>query len=253
MANRELSRQRDFLKDSLRLQIDFSTTDQNRGVAPPPLQKPPRRDQQPVSLPGREAFAALRGTDLVDAIARRRSRRRYLDRPLSLTELSWLLWATQGVTEILAPGCALRTVPSAGCRHAFETYLLAGNVETLAVGVYRYLPVDHALVFEHPADDLPAALTRATLGQAFVAAAPVTLAWTAIPYRMEWRYDLAAHRVLAMDAGHLCQNLYLACAAISAGTCAVAAYHQERMDALLGVDGEDEFTVYLAPVGKVPA
>lgn len=253
MANREISRYRAFLKDNLRLQIDFSQTDQNRGIEPPPLQKPPREDQEPIPLAGTEAFEALRGTDLVDAIGLRRSHRRFVDHPLSRAELSWLLWATQGVTEILAPGCALRTVPSAGCRHAFETYLLARDLETLDPGVYRYLPLEHALVFEHAADDLPAALTRATLGQAFIAAAPVTLAWTVIPYRMEWRYDIAAHRVIAMDVGHLCQNLYLACAAIGAGTCAIAAYHQERIDALLKVDGEDEYTIYLAPVGKIAA
>ena len=253
MANRELSRHRAFLKDTLRLQIDFSQTDQNRGVEPPPLQKPPRQDQVPLPLAGREAFEALRGTDLVDAIGLRRSRRRFLDQPLSLTELSWLRWATQGITEILAPGCALRTVPAAGCRHAFETYLLASNIETLDTGVYRYLPVEHALVFEYAVDNLPDTLARATLGQAFIAAAPVTLAWTVIPYRMEWRYDIAAHRVIAMDVGHLCQNLYLACAAVGAGTCAIAAYHQQQMDALLKVDGENEFTIYLAPVGKIPA
>jgi SagB-type dehydrogenase family enzyme len=253
MTDSERSRHRAFLKDSLRLQIDFAQTDQNRGVQPPPLQKPLRKDQRPIPLPGQDSFDALRGTDLVDAIGQRRSHRRFNDQPLSLAELSWLLWATQGITEILAPGCALRTVPSAGCRHAFETYLLASEVETLEVGVYRYLPVEHALVFEHPAGDLPATLTRATLGQRFVATAPVTLAWTVIPYRMEWRYDIAAHRVIAMDVGHLCQNLYLACAAIGSGTCAIAAYHQEQMDALLRVDGQDEFTIYLAPVGKIPA
>jgi SagB-type dehydrogenase family enzyme len=95
------------------------------------------------------------------------------------------------------------------------------------------------------------ALGEATLRQHFVATAPVTFVWTAISYRMEWRYALAAHRVILMDVGHLCQNLYLACAAIGAGTCAIAAYHQGLMDQLLGVDGNDEFTVYLAPVGKI--
>jgi len=69
---------------------------------------------------------------------------------------------------------------------------------------------------------------------------------------MEWRYGLAAHRVIALDAGHVCQNLYLACEAIGAGTCGIAAYNQEAIDQLLRVDGEDEFTIYLAPVGKVP-
>ena len=145
----------------------------------------------------------------------------------------------------------MRTVPSAGCRHAFETYLLINNVDSLENGVYRYLPVEHALLFEHDVESLPSRLTQATLGQAFVAAAPVTFVWTAIPYRMEWRYGLAAHRVIGMDVGHLCQNLYLACEAIDAGTCAIAAYNQVKMDELLHVDGEDEFTIYLAPVGKV--
>jgi SagB-type dehydrogenase family enzyme len=68
---------------------------------------------------------------------------------------------------------------------------------------------------------------------------------------MEWRYLETAHRVILLDAGHVCQNLYLACENIGAGTCAIAAYEQEAMDELLQVDGEDEFTVYLAPVGKI--
>ena len=68
---------------------------------------------------------------------------------------------------------------------------------------------------------------------------------------MEWRYDLAAHKVIAIDAGHVCQNLYLACTSLGLGTCAIAAYHQEACDELLGVDGEVEFTIYLAPVGRL--
>jgi SagB-type dehydrogenase family enzyme len=67
---------------------------------------------------------------------------------------------------------------------------------------------------------------------------------------MEWRYDIAAHRVILLDAGHVCQNLYLASEAIGAGTCAVAAYDQVLIDGLLNLDGEDEFVIYLAPVGK---
>jgi SagB-type dehydrogenase family enzyme len=67
---------------------------------------------------------------------------------------------------------------------------------------------------------------------------------------MVWRYDIAAHKVIAIDAGHVCQNLYLACEAIGAGTCAMAAYDQEAIDKLLRIDGQDEFTVYLASVGK---
>ena len=253
MDDERIATHRDFLKDSLRLSIDFRQTDQNRGVSPPPVQKPPREDQSLIPLPQREDFSEFAGADLLAAIENRQSHRRFQDASLSLAELAFLLWATQGIRQVLQPGLALRNVPSAGCRHAFETYPLVTGVDGLDSGVYRYLPVEHALVLERELDrdELRTELVPAVLGQGFVGTAPVTLAWATIPYRMEWRYHLAAHRVIAMDAGHLCQNLYLACAAIGAGTCAIAAYHQKRMDQLLGVDGEDEFTVYLAPVGRL--
>ncbi len=253
MSESQLKRHRDFLKDRLRLTIDFRRTDQHRGIEPPPLQKPPRPDQELISLPPADSSQAFAGTDLLTAIGRRRSRRRFRPEPLSLAELALLLWATQGVQAVVGPGTALRTVPSAGCRHAFETYLLISRVEDLSPGLYRYLPVDHALICERPLElaQIRAALVPATLNQTFIASAPVTFAWTALPYRMEWRYDLAAHRVILLDAGHLCQNLYLASEAIQAGTCAIAAYNQRLMDELLGVDGEEEFCIYLAPVGKV--
>ena len=124
------------------------------------------------------------------------------------------------------------------------------NITGLEPAIYRYLPVEHQLVLVRAVPDLGARIAQAALGQAFVGKAAATFVWTAVPYRMEWRYGLAAHKVIAIDIGHVCQNLYLTCAAIKAGTCAVAAYHQAAMDDLLGVDGDDEFALYLAPVGK---
>ena len=251
MDKHQIAVHRDFLKDSLRQAINFRFTDQHQGVEAPPVQKPPRDGQHPIPLPGAETWQDFRGTDLLDAITNRKSHRRFKSEALNTAELSFLLWATQGIKQALAPGTALRTVPSAGCRHPFETYLMINRVTDLDNGIYRYLPLEHALVMEQEGPDLVEKLTPATLGQAFVAAAPVVFAWAAIPYRTEWRYYTAAHRVMLMDVGHICQNLYLACAALGCGTCAVAAYHQELVDGLLGIDGTDEFTVYLAPVGKV--
>jgi SagB-type dehydrogenase family enzyme len=243
--------QRGFLKDSVRLAFDFSRTDQSRGVPPPPLEKPYAATASRVDLVPKDQWKAIRDTGLLAAIGNRVSHRQFRDEPLTLEETSFLLWATQGIRRRLGPGAALRTVPSAGCRHAFETYLCALNVTGLDVGVYRYLPVEHQLVLESAEERLPERLVEATLGQSFTGSASATFVWTTIPYRMEWRYGPAAHRVIAMDAGHVCQNLYLAVEAVGAGTCAVAAYHQELMDQLLCVDGDDEFVIYLAPVGKV--
>jgi SagB-type dehydrogenase family enzyme len=229
--------------------MDWSETDQNRRVPPPPLQKEPEADAPLVDLPAGpwDSFAA---TSLVDAIENRRSRRSYNAAELSLEELAFLLWATQGVQRVLGPGAALRTVPSAGARHAFETYLCVFRVDGLEPGLYRYLALSHQLLSLGPIEDLSARLSRAALRQKFCGNAAVTFVWSAIPYRMEWRYGLAAHRVLLIDAGHVAQNLYLACEAIGAGTCAVAAYDQHQMDALLGLDGDEEYTIYLASVGR---
>lgn len=247
----ELKRYREFLKDTIRRTIDFSRTDQSRGVPPPPVEKPFPAHARRVDLVAPGQWQAVAPLDLETAIARRESRRQYGPQALSLEELSFLLWATQGVRRKPDRGTALRTVPSAGARHALETYLCVFRVTGLEEGVYRYLPLEHQLLFLFSEADLAEKLSVATLGQVFVAQAAVTFVWAAIPYRMEWRYALAAHKAIALDAGHVCQNLYLACEAIGAGTCAVAAYHQQKMDALLRLDGEDEFTIYLAPVGKV--
>lgn len=250
MDKDKIAEHRDFLKDSLRQTINFRFTDQHQGIEPPPVQKPPLPEQKLIALPGQETWSDFRGTDLLDAINNRKSHRRFKAEPLALAELAFLLWSTQGIKIEQASGSALRTVPSAGCRHPFETYLLVSKMEGLKTGIYRYLPIEHALILEKEDEDLVEKLPPATLGQTFIAAAPVTFVWTVIPYRTEWRYTTAAHRVILMDIGHVCQNLYLAGEAIGCGTCGVAAYNQELMDQLLGVDGVDEFTVYMAPVGK---
>jgi len=249
MTDQQLKKYRYFLKDSIRKTIDFSQTDQSKGIPPPPVEKPCPAGAKRINLVSHEGIEDI---GLIHAIRNRESRRSYLDAPLNLQEISFLLWATQGVRRRLDRITALRTVPSAGARHSFETYLCVLNIEGLEQGFYRYLPLEHQLVFEFHEANASERITAATFGQSFIVKGAVIFFWTAIPYRMEWRYGLAAHRVIALDAGHVCQNLYLACEAIGAGTCGIAAYNQEAIDQLLKVDGEDEFTIYLAPLGKVP-
>ncbi len=240
-----------FLKDNVRKNVDFSETDQSRGVSAPPLQKPYPAGADIIPLPNAEAWTSIPSVDLLTAMANRRSHRTFLSEPLTVEELAFLLWSTQGIRQIANPGTAFRVVPSAGCRHAFETYLCIMNLEGIAQGLYRYLPVEHALFLIEPDDTIHSKITEGSFRQSFAGKASVTFVWTALPYRMEWRYGLAAYKVIAIDAGHVCQNLYLACEAVSCGCCAIAAYDQDLMDRLVQVDGENEFVVYLAPVGRI--
>ena len=252
MNEKLLKTYRLFLKDTIRKATDFSQTDQSRGIPPPPIEKPCSGTARRVDLVRYDQFQNIGTLDLKTAIRNRESRRTYGTQPLTLGELSFLLWATQGIKQILDAGHALRTVPSAGCRHALETYLCILNVQGIAEGIYRYLPLEHQLLHEQTVENLKLKIRQAVFGQRYPADAAATFIWTAVPRRMEWRYGIAAHKVIALDAGHVCQNLYLACEAIGAGTCALAAYDQEEMDRLLSIDGEEEFTIYLASVGKKP-
>ena len=136
---------RDFLKDSVRKRVDFSRTAQNLGMPEPPRQKPAAAGKARILLPGPDAWK-VPAIGLEEAIARRRSHRRFAAEPLALDELAFLLWATQGLRATTSSYENFRTVPSAGCRHALETYIAALRVQGLDKALYRYLPHGHALV-----------------------------------------------------------------------------------------------------------
>lgn len=252
MTDETMKSRRQLLKSEDWKAFEALATDQHRGVPAPALEKPAPPEARQFDLVAPADFALGR-MPLIEVIDRRRSRRKYTDGALTLEELSFLLWSCQGIRE-LTPGRprAFRTVPSAGCRHPFETYLLVNRVEGLEAGLYRYLPVEHKLYLLRADDDVALEIHVASEDQ-YVLESAATFIWTVIPYRSEWRYLHHAHRVILMDIGHACQNLYLAAEAIGCGTCALGAYNQAAMDTALGVDGEEEFAIYLAPVGRVPA
>lgn len=228
-------------------------TDQMLDLPQPPLEKPAAENAEIIDLIPVENIK-IKKNNLQENIFNRRSHRIFTKEALTLEELSFLLWASQGVKEVITRDdkayATLRTVPSAGARHPFETYLVVHNVETLKPGLYRYLAIGHKLVFLKEIEDQPKKMTDAALGQEFAGKCAVVFIWAMIAYRAEWRYHLVAHKAALLDAGHVCQNLYLACEGIGAGTCAIAAYDQEKTDDLIGVDDIDEFSIYMAPVGK---
>jgi SagB-type dehydrogenase family enzyme len=144
----------------------------------------------------------------------------------------------------------LRTVPSAGARHAFETYVLANRVEGLQSGLYRYSALKHAITAVDLSADIAETMTAACLGQGMVGTSAVTVFWAAELERMYYRYGERGYRYLHLDAGHACQNLYLAAESVGCGACAIAAFGDEAVNEALGLDGENRFEVYIATVGK---
>jgi len=224
-------------------------SDQQRGAPPPPLFWEPPHVIETVKLPPPESCDLVtRGFDVL--VRRRASLREYGPAALSQEQLSFLLWCTQGVRQVVRNYVALRTVPSAGARHALETFLLVNRVEGLDHGLYLYRPPEHSASCLSREAHLADALVAACLGQEFVKAAAVTFLWVAVPYRMTWRYGERGYRYLHLDAGHAAQNLYLAAEAVGAGACAVAAFDDDAANRLLGLDGERMFLIYAAAVGQ---
>jgi SagB-type dehydrogenase family enzyme len=227
--------------------LEGVTTDQEAGLPVPPMEKPAPEGSDVVDLIRAEQLT-VGDLPVREALRTRRSRRAFSPGSLSFEELSYLVWATQGVVK-LAPKWSLRTSPSAGARHPLETYLAVFRVEGVAPGLWRYQPATHRLCrIERPLETMAAELDAALNEQLFGCA--VAFLWTAVPYRTEWRYHAVSHKVILLDAGHVCENLYLACESIGCGTCGLGAYDQQALDRFLGVDGEEEMAVYAAPVGR---
>jgi len=227
-------------------------SDQDLKLPQPPLVKPAMADESArISLP--LDFSSLQlNNDLISLIRDRRSHRVYTQEDISLSQLSFLLWATQGIKSIRGKSYAtLRTVPCGGARHQFETYLLIRHVEGLAPGAYHYLPMEHAIEFLHPVENLEEVISDTLSGQSWAAKASVVFYWAMDAYRVEWRYGIYAHRTALIDTGHVGQNLYLACTGLGLGTCGIAAFQHESSSQVFGLDGTDEFVVYAAPVGTI--
>lgn len=227
----------------------LSRSDQSMGYPNPPLELGAENTEKIIDLP-RPKDVQVDDIGLRQAIEKRTSIRNYSLEPLSLEELSYLLWCTQGVKEVVRDIATFRTVPSAGARHALETYVLANNVQGLEKGLYRFLPIEHKLVEIDLGKDITNRIAHACLDQPFVKTSAATFLWTAVPYRMAWRYGQRGYRYLYLDAGHVCQNLYLSAESVGCGVCAIGAFLDEAINPALGVDGESEFVIYVATVGK---
>ena len=209
------------------------------GMIKPDFEQNPEGEFDKIILPSADS-SSFSIMDVVEAIEKRESIRDYSSIPMSI----------KGVKRIIPNVVALRNVPSAGARNAFETFLLINNVDGLESGLYKYVALEHVLLKLDLNKDLSEKFTLACDEQDHVKNSNVTFIWTAVPDRMTWSYAERSYRYLFIDAGHVCQNLYLVAEKLNLGVCAVGHYDDDTMNSMLNIDGEKQFTIYVATVGK---
>jgi len=197
----------------------------------------------------RIALPQPKGTDISfdTTLKRRRSIRHFSKEPLSLDNLSYLLWATTGIQRV-EQGYEFRTVPSAGALYPIETYVLANNVAGLEPSICHYAIKDHQLEILQ-LGDFGTQMARGALDQVMVRDAQATFIWTAVMARPKWKYKQRAYRYIYLDCGHIGQNQALAAVSLGLGTCQIGALYDDEINTLLGVDGEKETVVYMSVVG----
>jgi SagB-type dehydrogenase family enzyme len=189
-----------------------------------------------------------KGLSFEEVLLARRSGRSYSHEEIDLSELSYLLTYSTGMTR-RDRGHEFRVVPSAGALYPIETYLCINRVKGVGPGIYHYGIRGHELerLREGEKGDHMAA---SALDQDMVADSAVTFVWTAMFPRQLWKYGQRTFRYVDLDAGHIGQNLALACAAQGFAACHIAAFYDDEVNALLGVDGIDESVVYMTAVGR---
>jgi SagB-type dehydrogenase family enzyme len=170
---------------------------------------------------------------------------------MTLDELSYLLWASNGVSAPGAPAYN-HTAPSAGRTHPIETWISASRVDGLESGIYRYVAEGHALEL-YRKGDYEEVTVKAAAGQEWIHGSCVVFIWIAEFARTTNRYKDRGYRYVFLDAGHICQNLYLAVESLSFGMTAIAALIDDEVNALVGADGVERSIVYMAGVGKPQA
>ncbi|MDY6966192.1 MAG: SagB/ThcOx family dehydrogenase [Halobacteriota archaeon] len=178
------------------------------------------------------------------ALLERRSVRDYKEEPITLTELSQLLWAAQGVTDPRG----FRTAPSAGALYPLELYVVAGDVEDLPDGIYKYMPQGHELT-EVLKGDKRTVLSNAALRQSSIKDAAAVIVFSGVDERTTGKYGERGIRYVHIEVGHTAQNLYLQAVSLDLGTVVVGAFEDGEVKRIVDMS-EDEDPLLLMPVGK---
>lgn len=212
-------------------------------AGPPPLYKQ-YGDKPKLDLP---PFERADPMSLDKAIRQRKSIRRFRDQPISVGELSYLLWASTGIQRTEA-GYEFRTAPSAGALYPIETYLIVNKADTLEMGLYHYAIRTHRLE-QLGTGDLRRAIAAAALGQGMCAEAAAVFVWSALFQRCKCKYGQRGYRYIYLDAGHIAENLALAAVSLDLGSCEIGAFYDDHVNKILNLDGITESTICMAAIG----
>lgn len=195
---------------------------------------------------GKGESAAPKELPVREAIARRRTVRRFTDSVLSREQFMEVLWAAQGVTERVR---GFRAVPSAGALYPLEIFAFLGamSVDGLEEGIYRYRPDEEDLLQEGGADRR-GDLARTCLSQMWVAQAPVSLVISAVYPRATSKYGQRGIRYAIIEAGCAAQNVFLVAESLGLGVGIVGAFDDERVRELTGA-ATDANPLLVMPVG----
>ncbi|MEA3324566.1 MAG: SagB/ThcOx family dehydrogenase [Euryarchaeota archaeon] len=210
--------------------IDENQTEQNT------------RQEDEIMLPEPRTTGEI---SIEEAMRNRRSVRRYTKEAITLNDLSQLLWAAQGITSEEG----FRTAPSAGALYPLEVYVVAGNVDGLAGGVYRYRAEGHTLQRIRDGD-LRKNLSECALKQTQITDAAVDIVFAAVFNRTTAKYGERGVRYVYIEAGHAAQNVYLQAEALDLGVCAVGAFYEQEVSELLALP-EEEIPIYILTIGMV--
>ena len=183
-----------------------------------------------------------------DIINKRHSSRAFSIKPISVMDLSLLLFGMSGLTRTF-PNFAFRTVPSAGAKFPIEIYPIINNVSKVKEGVYHYNIQNHELELLK-GGNFRKAFTNACYGQKMVTRSAVIFILTAMIDRTRITYGERSYRYIYLDGGHVGQNLYLAAEALGLNTCVIGRYYDDEINELLDLDENSEFTIYMGVVGK---
>jgi len=202
-------------------------------------------DAEKVELPRTWRLKEARITPLLQ---NRRSLRKYDQEPVELEDLAFMLWASQGITA-KSGNYSFRTAPSGGALYPVETYICVNRIADLDPGIYHFDVTNFSLNSLSDRESGEAVAT-ACLNQKFMANSAVVFLWSAVIRRCMSKYGNRGMRYIFLDAGHICQNLLVAAEATGCGGCPVAAFYDEEVNALLGLNAEEETIIYAASVGK---